>query len=470
MLRRSLQMLFLVLLFYAGAIMDTDAAEPGSRRNKVLVLHSYHQGLQWTDEISRGIKQVFGPHEGEIELYYEYLDTKRNYGKEYLDTLYALHAAKLENIRFSVIIVADNNALSFALAHGRSLYGDVPLVFCGINNYSPAMLNHRTDVTGVVERTAYGETIDLIRRLHPDRTQIWLVVDQTVTGNAMVAELQPILSRYSGDIQFTFYRDFLLSDVPRDLGRLGSKDVVYLLAFNRDADDHFISYTEGIEMIRRSVGVPVYGSWDFYLGKGILGGVITAGAEQGRSAAQMALKILKGQHPSDIPVDTSSAVMSMFDYRELDRFQVNLDKLPGKAVILHRPPGIVGRYRQYAVSALAIALVVMGGLCWRLMRMRRRQRELARMNTVLDRRVQERTAALEMEKFRLEETLSKVTTLEGLLPICASCKKIRDDSGYWNQIESYISNHSDAVFSHGVCPDCIKTLYPDLDLPDNELN
>jgi ABC-type uncharacterized transport system substrate-binding protein len=470
MLRHSRRLLFLVLLFFTGAIMDTDAAEPDGRRNKVLVLHSYHQGLKWTDEISRGIKQVLGPHEREIELYYEYLDTKRNYGKEYLDKLHALHAAKLENIRFSVIIVADNNALTFALAHGRSLYGDVPLVFCGINNYSPTMLNHRTDVTGVVEGTAYGETFDLIRRLHPDRTRIWLVVDRTVTGDAMVAELQPKLSRHCGDIQFTFYRDFLLNDVPRDLGRLGSKDVVYLLAFNRDAEDQFISYTEGIEMIRRSVGVPVYGSWDFYLGKGILGGVITAGAEQGRRAAQMAMKILKGQHPSDIPVDTSNAVMPMFDYRELDRFQVDLDKLPDNAVILHRPPGIVQRYRHYAVSVLVIAMVVIGGLCWRLMRMRRQQRDLARINTVLDQRVQERTAELEMEKFRLEETLSKVKTLEGMLPICASCKKIRDDSGYWNQIESYIGNHSDAVFSHGVCPDCIKTLYPDLDLPKYEYN
>ena len=53
-------------------------------------------------------------------------------------------------------------------------------------------------------------------------------------------------------------------------------------------------------------------------------------------------------------------------------------------------------------------------------------------------------------------------TLSGLLPICASCKKVRDDGGYWNQIEEYISAHSEAEFSHGVCPDCFKDLYGDL--------
>jgi hypothetical protein len=60
----------------------------------------------------------------------------------------------------------------------------------------------------------------------------------------------------------------------------------------------------------------------------------------------------------------------------------------------------------------------------------------------------------------LREALSKIKTLSGLLPICASCKKIRDDSGYWNQIECYIREHSEAEFTHSLCPDCIKKLYP----------
>ncbi len=61
----------------------------------------------------------------------------------------------------------------------------------------------------------------------------------------------------------------------------------------------------------------------------------------------------------------------------------------------------------------------------------------------------------------LQEALDKVNLLGGLLPICASCKKIRDDKGYWNQIETYIRDHSEAEFSHGICPDCAKKLYPE---------
>lgn len=61
----------------------------------------------------------------------------------------------------------------------------------------------------------------------------------------------------------------------------------------------------------------------------------------------------------------------------------------------------------------------------------------------------------------LQTTLDQVKTLSGLLPICASCKKIRDDSGYWQQVEVYLQEHSEAEFTHGFCPDCLTELYPD---------
>jgi len=66
----------------------------------------------------------------------------------------------------------------------------------------------------------------------------------------------------------------------------------------------------------------------------------------------------------------------------------------------------------------------------------------------------------------LQEALANVRTLSGLIPICASCKKIRDDKGYWQQVEAYISAHSDAVFTHGLCPECAAKLFPeDADRP-----
>ena len=64
----------------------------------------------------------------------------------------------------------------------------------------------------------------------------------------------------------------------------------------------------------------------------------------------------------------------------------------------------------------------------------------------------------------LRNTQEQLTTLKGLIPICSSCKKIKNDEGLWQQLEEYISNHSEAQFSHGLCPDCVRTLYPDLSI------
>jgi hypothetical protein len=66
----------------------------------------------------------------------------------------------------------------------------------------------------------------------------------------------------------------------------------------------------------------------------------------------------------------------------------------------------------------------------------------------------------------LSDALAHVKELGGLLPICSNCKKIRDDEGYWSQIEEYISRHTHAEFSHGICPDCVQKLYPDFDYGD----
>ncbi len=98
---------------------------------------------------------------------------------------------------------------------------------------------------------------------------------------------------------------------------------------------------------------------------------------------------------------------------------------------------------------------------------KRESKILSLANLAQQREIDERKRVEEEREkliYELQEALNKVKTLSGLLPICASCNKVRDDSGYWNQIEVYIRDHSEADFSHSICPDCAKELYPDLDI------
>jgi hypothetical protein len=91
---------------------------------------------------------------------------------------------------------------------------------------------------------------------------------------------------------------------------------------------------------------------------------------------------------------------------------------------------------------------------------------LVKPYSLLFRNLKQNEETLQEEQKRLKEALARVKTLSGLLPICSVCKKIRDDQGYWNQIEKYLEEHSEAEFSHGICPNCAKDIYPQLKLDD----
>lgn len=117
-------------------------------------------------------------------------------------------------------------------------------------------------------------------------------------------------------------------------------------------------------------------------------------------------------------------------------------------------------YMAIAVTVLTVAGYFMspaGGELWKVLA--NRTLALFAIWVVAILSTQRRTFYEEKEK-----ALEEIKTLKGFLPICASCKKIRDDQGYWNQIESYIRDHSEAEFSHSICPECAKTLYPNIDL------
>ena len=83
---------------------------------------------------------------------------------------------------------------------------------------------------------------------------------------------------------------------------------------------------------------------------------------------------------------------------------------------------------------------------------------------LLFRNLKQGKEALQLERDNLKKALAEIKTLRGILPICSSCKKIRDDDGYWEILEQYVQKHSEAEFSHSICPECVQKLYPDLTL------
>lgn len=99
---------------------------------------------------------------------------------------------------------------------------------------------------------------------------------------------------------------------------------------------------------------------------------------------------------------------------------------------------------------------LLAGTIWSIVQRKRSHEQLLEQ-------VAARTEELRLRNEELQQALDHVSVLRGIVPICSYCKQIRDDQGYWNQLESYLSRHTEAHFSHGICPACVKNHFPDFD-------
>jgi hypothetical protein len=136
-----------------------------------------------------------------------------------------------------------------------------------------------------------------------------------------------------------------------------------------------------------------------------------------------------------VPITSGEKVLGVFEiYSDITDSKLHLDRLRLRTNI-----------NIFAISVILLLAVIVS-----VVKANRSITERIKMEAEREKLIRE-----------LQHALAEVKKLSGFLPICASCKKIRDDKGYWNQIEEYIRTHSEAEFSHGLCPDCTRVLYPD---------
>jgi PAS domain S-box-containing protein len=404
-LRNYVALNFLVLIVLL-AYIPTSRALP--RKQKVLVIHSYHQGLNWTDSITAGIQSVLSRQKN-VEIHFEYLDTKRNYHPEYMKELLALYKRKLYNIPFKVIIVSDDNAFNFIRQYRDIYYPNVPVVFCGVNQYRPNLLDGMSNITGVSEEVDFHSTIALMLSLHPTLDTV-LVVDD---NHSLVAEINrsqtvKAIAALKPKTKFLFIKDVTLNEMLDKVAKLKGRKAILLNNYTQDKNGSYISFDENIQLIRERANVPIYSTWNFYLGEGIVGGMLTSGYKQGRLAAQLALKILKGSKADSLPVVRTGYNAYEFDYNQLNRFGINLKKLPPGSLIINKPPTFFERHRISIYTSLILILLLIATILISRFKRKRRERELIRQNDELERRVRQRTIEVQKANEVLEEQKEQI--------------------------------------------------------------
>ena len=352
---------YLVLLILAICIAPVCSPLLLARNNeakKVLVLHSYHHGLSWDDGIDRGIESVFEKSDLDIEIQFEYMDTKRIYDQEYLDKLYKIYKYKFRNRKVNLIISTDNNAFNFLLEHGNELFPQTPVVFCGVNDFKDGMLEDRSLYTGTVEAIDIRETLDVALKLHPKTEHFIVYGDNSPTYLANKAILERIIPDYERSIDFIFKDNFNIREIREHILKLPSNSLILLISTIRDEQGQLISFQRSAEMMAAVSSVPLYGCWDFFLGHGIVGGKLISGFSQGETAAHIALTILNGEKVENIPVLKESPNRYMFDYKQMQRFGIDLSDIPEDSIVINKPRTFYSEHKGLIWSAI----VGIGGL------------------------------------------------------------------------------------------------------------
>ncbi|OPY68623.1 MAG: Oxygen sensor histidine kinase NreB [Syntrophorhabdaceae bacterium PtaU1.Bin034] len=369
----------LVLVFTIPIVLPGNSSATQLSKKRVLVLHSYYQGYKWTDDENAGIESVLKPVVGRNNLHIEYMDTKKVFGDLYSQRLYEVYKLKYRNYKFDLIIVTDNNALDFMRKYRDRLFPGTPVVFCGVNYFHESQLKGHRLFTGVNEENDLKGCIELVLRIHPHTRQIVFINEWTRTGQAVHDGFIETMPYFQKSVRFLLLEDVKVEEILKELDTLPPDSVVLYSAFSRDKQGRIFDFNEIGALVARYSKVPVYTTNDFNLGLGVVGGLVVHGYGQGETAGRMALRILEGERIENIPVVMTSPKRYIFDYAQMQRFNIATEKLPRDSVIINLPQTFYFKYRNwiYIVAVtIAFLLLVISVLLVSIRRRKQTEREL----------------------------------------------------------------------------------------------
>lgn len=382
----------------------------------VLLLHSYHPGLSWTDTLNVGIHDTFRAEMPGALLWVEYLDTKRNTDTSYLSLQAALLEHKLARSTFDLIVTTDNDALDFVLRYRDTIFQGAPVVFCGVNDFKPQQLSGHKRVTGLAENPAFAETMHAALSLHPQTTEFVVIgADQSITDLLTDQALRALEEQFPA-IRFTYWNNLEAQELRSRLGKLGPGQLIFIHGVMRNEEGVLVDYRGKNLFLSSHTSVPIYGFWDFEMGTGCVGGKLVEGRAEGERTARLAIKVLSGADPDAIAVDLATPSRYIFDYIQLERFGIDEMVLPQGSLILNQPARFYQIDKRYIWTATAGVAVLLAALAMLLSSIRRRQEAqavLRRHKEQLEEAVRARTEHLRTANDELEREVHERIRAEG---------------------------------------------------------
>jgi len=266
---------------------------------KVLLIFSYHPEYQWVVEETRGVEDILK--DKGIETGKFYLDTKRNTSDEWKQEMADAAVEKIEEFKPDLVIVFDDNACE--LVAKRYIGKSLPFVFCGMNGEPEDYGFPTQNITGVIERENLEAPISFLKQLVPDVEKVAIITDHSPTSQGFITNVEKT-TLPTGISEFFATDDFdawkaKVKELQSTVDAIG----IYMChTIKEGGQEQSLAPEDVMEWTLDNSNLPGFSYFDFTVRDGVLCGVAASGYEQGKAAAEIAIRILNGEKPAGIPI------------------------------------------------------------------------------------------------------------------------------------------------------------------------
>ncbi|MDF2938726.1 MAG: putative rane protein, partial [Paenibacillaceae bacterium] len=295
---RKLMLLFLILTAAAGLVPTAVRGEGKMMASpRVLILNSYHKGFEWSDEETAGVTEVLKKADLHPVVYTEYADWKRFPSDFNRENLFSTLLYKYSGTDIDLIVALDDFAVDFALEFRQSLFNNAPVVYAGVvEGATDNLLYGQTDITGVLENVDPIPTIRTAITVNPEISNVYLLHDRSESGEMTGKQIQEKISATYPELAVVPLDGKTFPEV-LDLaeGMDPERDMLLMTTYFSDVSGSTVEFETAAKELGMASKAPVYHLYDFGIKYGGFGGSVISGRLQGEKAAELALRILKGE-------------------------------------------------------------------------------------------------------------------------------------------------------------------------------
>ena len=292
----------------------------------------------------------------QIELYNENLEATLFPDEASQHRFREWYIRKYADRKPDVIITVGPASLRFMIESHEGSFQSIPVIFCGTTEEMTDQLKPDSHFTGVWGVAEPEKTLIAALHLQPETEHVVVVGGTGAFDRSLEALTKESLRKYESQFAFTYLTDLNMPALLERLRRLPNKTIVYHTSITEDAaGTHFIDATQAVPMVANAANAPVFVLDDVDVGKGTVGGYVVSWAADGQVAAGMAVRILDGVKPQEIPVVRNDNVY-MFDWRALRRWGFKESDLPPGSTLLFKEISLWERTKWIWISGLIVIL------------------------------------------------------------------------------------------------------------------